>query len=117
MAFGKETMAFHEVIAKLRAKGHTVDVAGPATSDAISRIESAVGRSLPGSYRSFLLTVGGLSIYDNTVSGVWNGNDIDGGCGTVMGDTGMLRSERGLPDGFLVIRAHEDGAYCLDFNR
>jgi hypothetical protein len=96
-------MIVKDLVAKIQAKGHTVDLSGPATPDAVRRIESAIGRRLPESYHSFLLTFGGLSIYDRAVSVVWGGDDIDSGCGTVLGDTSTLKSEGCLPDGLAAL--------------
>jgi SMI1-KNR4 cell-wall len=110
-------MSIEELIASLRARGHSVDVSGPASPDALRKIELEIRHPLPASYRSFLEVQGTLSIYDNHVSGVWNGSDVDGGAGTVLWDTDVLKSDGGFPDGFIVVGIHEDGAHCLDFNR
>ena len=113
---GRTRMSVDEFVVSLRAKGHSVDVSIPASADAIRRIELAIGCELPPSYRSFLQTYGALSIYDNHVSGVWDGSEVDGTAGTVLGDTNVLRADGALPAGFVVVGVHEDGAYCLDFN-
>jgi hypothetical protein len=103
-----------KLITKIKARGHDLWEAGPATPDAIRKIEEAIGAALPPSYVSFLLSHGSLSMYDNVVSGVTDGDRISDERGTVLGDTETLRSKGGLPAGFLVIGLHEDGGYCLD---
>ena len=102
------------LIEQVKSRGHDVWEAGPATREAISDIERAIGAALPPSYASFLLSHGSLAIYDTVVSGVIDGERISDGGGTVLGDTERLRLEGALPDGFLVIGPHEDGGYCLD---
>ena len=110
-------MSVDELIASLRTRGHNVDSSIPASPDAIHQIELAIQRALPPSYRRFLETHGALFIYDSGVSGVWDGNRVDLTGGTVLNDTTVLQSEGGLPEGLLAVGVHEDGAYCLDFNR
>jgi SMI1-KNR4 cell-wall len=105
------------LLQKIKSRGHDVWEAGPATTDAIQKIEEAIGGRLPRSYVSFLLSHGALCIYDNSVSGVTNGDRIRDGRGTALSDTETLRSQAALPAGFLVVGPHEDGACCLDLTR
>ena len=105
------------LIAQIKSRGHTIWISGPATSDAVRRTEEALGSPLPPSYVSFLRSNGAMSIYDQTVSGITDGDVFDDGCGTILGDTRTLRQDGKLPAGFVVVGPHEDGAYCLDLNR
>lgn len=106
-----------DLIGKVKARGHDLWISGPATRDAITRLEESIGTSLPPSYVSFLLSYGSISIDDNGVSGVVGGSEIDGRGGAVLSDTQVLQSVGGLPVGFLVIAPHEDGGFCIDLNR
>lgn len=105
------------LIAKVKTQGHDVWEAGAASPDAVRKIEEAVGTALPPSYVSFLLSHGSIAICDDVVSGVTGGDRIRDGRGTALSDTETLRSESGLPAGFLVIGPHEDGGYCLDLRQ
>jgi hypothetical protein len=105
------------LIIKVRSRGHDVWEAGPATPDAVRKIEEAVGTVLPPSYVSFLLSHGSITIHDTVISGVIAGDHIRDGVGTALADTETLRSAGALPAGFLVVGPHEDGGYCLDLRR
>jgi hypothetical protein len=105
------------LITKVRSRGHDIWEAGPATPDAVRKIEEALGTSLPPSYVSFLLSHGSIVIHDTVVSGVTGGDQIRDGRGTALYDTDTLRSGSALPAGFLVIGPHQDGGYCLDLGR
>ena len=105
------------LISKIKSQGCEVWESGPATLDAVRKIEEAIGTSLPPSYVSFLLSHGHISIGGCAVSGVTDGDQINDTGGTVLCDTDTLRSEGGLPANFLVVGPHEDGAYCLDLSR
>ncbi len=105
------------LIAQVKARGHTIWISGPATPDAVRKIEEVIGNRLPPSYVLFLLAYGAMSIYDQTISGVTDGDIIDDGGGTVLGDTKTFQQRAGLPAGFIPVGLHEDGAYCLDLNR
>jgi hypothetical protein len=106
-----------DLVNKVKARGHDPWISGPAAPDAVAMIEKIIGRSLPPSYVSFLLSHGSISIDDNSVSGIVDSNNIDDGRGAVLCDTIVLRSEGGLPDGFLVVGPHEVGGYCIDLDR
>ena len=106
-----------DLIGKVKARGHDLWISGPATRDAIAKIEESIGTSLPPSYVSFLLSYGSISVDDNGISGIVGGSYIDNQGGTALCDSRMLRSEGGLPEGFLVVGPHEDGGYCIDLNR
>jgi hypothetical protein len=105
------------LISIIKKRGHDVWEAGPATAEAVHKIEQTIATTLPPSYVSFLLSHGSIAIYDNVVSGVTDGGCIKGGRGTVLSDTETLRSEGHLPADFLVVGPHEDGGYCLDLRR
>ena len=105
------------LIAQVESRGHSLWISGPATPDAVRRLEETLGSRLPPSYVSFLLSRGALSIYDQTISGIMDGEIVEGVLGTVLGDTKTLQQDGRLPAGFVVVGPHEDGAYCLDLNR
>ena len=106
-----------ELLQQIRDRGHDVWEAGPAKPSAVQQLEKELAKKLPPSYKAFLLTYGAITIYDNTISGIIAGDQIRGSCGCVLNDTEVLSRDAQLPEGFLVVGPHEDGAYCLDFNR
>ena len=103
-----------QFLSLVRQRGHDVWLAGPASRDAVSTLESTFGVTLPPSLVAFLMSWGALSIYDNTVSGIIDDNPLDETCGSLYGDTLILRAESDLPGNLFVVGRHEDGAYCLD---
>lgn len=98
----------------IRAAGHQVWCAGPCSEESVRALESALGLSLPPSYRQFLLDNGAIAIYDSTISGIIDGNPTDTSGGSLYGDTLRFRREHNLPGHLLVLQPDEDAPYCLD---
>jgi hypothetical protein len=108
--------AIAEQIARYRAGGLPVVVAGPAPEAAIRELEALCGYALPESYRAFLARFGGLRIGDVYICGITDGR-TDGAPGRAWHATQVVRAQFELPPDVLVI---EWGAYdpaCLDFGR
>jgi hypothetical protein len=60
---------------------------GPASSEAISQVESALGIRFPASFRSLLLLTGGGGVRGLPISSVRSADPLAAGHGTVYGDT------------------------------
>ncbi len=87
------------------------DVSSPLE---ISLVEDSLGVGINGQFRSFLETVGGVSIFGSWVNGIPKDIPLTTSAGNVHGDTVRLR-ESGLPKKFLVIStSEEEFAVCLD---
>jgi hypothetical protein len=106
-----------ELLERVRSGGHDVWVGGPANDSAVREIEAAVGCPLPASYVWFLRVYGGIAIGDNYISGVIDGDNTSEGGGSVLFELSNFRAHEDFPTSFLPVRPHEDGAYCIDFNR
>ncbi len=96
-----------DLIERIRIHGHDIEVDVPASDAAIAACETKIGFKLPPSYVAFVKRYGSIGIYDDQVNGV----------GDLVVCTSAVREEGQLPDGFYVVCIHEDGGYCLDFNR
>jgi hypothetical protein len=94
--------------------GHPFECAGPQSEEAIRLLEEKFGVKLPHSYRDFLSRFGAASIYDSTVSGIWENNALGRGTGWLYGDTVRFRNEYDLPDHLLVIQPDSEAPYCFD---
>ncbi|HFQ5433831.1 SMI1/KNR4 family protein [Vibrio mimicus] len=97
------------------SNGHDVWVNGGSSSESISLLEHAMGLTFPMSLRNFLVSYGGLGIYDNFISGIVSEDSLELSGGGIYADTMFLREDfPDLPKSYWVIQVHEDGAYCID---
>ena len=103
-----------ELLAQVEANGHKVLSDGPQPEAALLALESKLGVRLPPSYRAFLSHYGAMAIYDCTISGIFGGEPLKQGGGSLYFDTRRFRSDWGLPSHLLVIQVNEDAPYCLD---
>ena len=105
------------LLAELEKKGFRIWIEGGASNDQLSALERALGVPMPPSYAEFLRRFGAIGIGDSSVSGIVDGNALAEEGSSVYGDTLQFRAYQEFPHGFLVIRKHEDGAFCLDSTR
>lgn len=104
------------LLVQFRALEPETYIYGPADESLIRELEAAFDRPMPPSYRSFLSRFGGISILDNSLSGIIEGK-IDEGRGWAWTDTKYAREWCQLPEHYLVVEPDEDGFKCLDFSR
>ena len=105
------------LLQQLRELGHDVWIAGPATLESVSLLQSAIGFEMPRSLKAMLATYGALGVYDDFLSGIIDNRPLTTSAGTIYGDTMLLREDPKVPREFWSICPHQDGAYCIDFNR
>jgi hypothetical protein len=108
------------VEAALQARG--VKWAGPASPEAIGRVEAALGVRFPASFRSLLLLTGGGGVRGFPISSVPSADPVALRCGTVYGDTLHYRESwvpRPLPPHLVVVQrdANDNEPFCLDTSR
>jgi hypothetical protein len=106
--------ATRDFLQKALMSGEDVWSAGGASAEQIASLEAALRVNLPESYRSFLATVGALSIGDNTISGIIDEDPLSQGGGSLFGDTSRARKEQEMPAHLLVIQPDGDAPYCID---
>jgi len=104
-----------ELISQIEATGEDFD-ASPANEDAISKLETEIGRAFPPSYRLFLKEFGSIWCADQSISGIHDNDPSDDSSGSILGDTKRFREEFKLPLHLLVVQADEDAPYCLDLS-
>ena len=103
------------LLAQMRELEPWVHVYGPAAENVISELEVVFGRTMPPSYRAFLVRFGGFSILDSAYSGIIG--KIEQGQGWAWTDTKCARERRQLPAHYPVVQPDEDGFKCRDFSR
>ncbi len=106
--------------AKLAADG--VAWSGPASAEAITGVESALGVRIPASYRTFLRLTGGGGVESFPISSVNSADPLAVQYGTVYGDTLHYREPwvpRPLPAHLVVVQrdADDNEPFCLDTSK
>ena len=96
--------------------------AGPASTEVISRVESALGVRFPNSFRTFLLLTGGGGVERFAISSIRSDDPLAIEYGTVYGDTLHYREPwvpKPLPGHLVVIQrdADDNEPFCLDTAR
>ena len=91
---------------------HDVRWHGPASEEELLAIEGRLGCRLPASFREFLRLTGGGGPQSLCVST----SAVDGGGGSVIGDTLYWREQFGLPPHLVVVQRDWDDnePFCLD---
>jgi SMI1-KNR4 cell-wall len=92
--------------------------AGPASAEAIARIESALGVRFPASFRTLLLLTGGGGVKSFPISSIDSADPVAVQYGTVYGDTLHIREPwwSPLPSHMAVVQrdADDNEPFCLD---
>jgi hypothetical protein len=112
-----------QVRRRLSAADASCDIVGPVSEAAIDAAEEALGCTFPPSYRTFLLTFGGVSlpphlgiVHDFVGVTSRRGGDSDH---DVVARTLRARAEKRLAGNLIVvgIGANQQEWFCLDVNR
>lgn len=109
---------------RLAVTDASCDINGPAPEAAIDAAEEALGCTFPPSYRTFLLTFGGISLPPHLgivhdFIGVPKGSDAKDESRDVVRRTLRARAEKRFGGNLIVvgIGANQQEWFCLDVNR
>ena len=106
-------LRIEKLINAARASGTEVWVSGPATPEEVELLERRLGVAFPESYRSFLRTVGAISVHEAQVTGIIENNPLSLEGSSLFGETKRSQTEQGLPSGLLVVQPDLEAPYCL----
>jgi antitoxin YobK len=107
--------SFDDFAEVTRQAGYEIFWLGPASSAAVSDLESLVEMQLPQPFARFLREYGGGDVVGAEVSGIEANDGKKDGGGTVWGDTKLCRTLYNLPKDLAVIYFHDDEVcWCID---
>jgi hypothetical protein len=101
-----------DVLDRVRKNGWSVHIGGPVGQQEIAEFELAVGHALPPSFRRFIEQYGTLEVRDDVVVGISTESGE-----SALTETESIREWMPVPAWILIVSAHEDGGYAIDFSR
>ena len=100
---------FDELIRRVNDAGRHLAFYGPQIEEQIQQLETAFGVPLPPSYRNFLLRYGGGGeVGRSPIAGIYDGQPLLEGGGSLYGETMLARQEFQLPESLLVVFRDDD---------
>ena len=98
---------------------HEIKYAGPQTVEAIRKVETALGVTLPASYRQFLLRHGAGGVVGADIAGILGEDPLAELSGQTYFETMRCRGEAALPLNAVVIRHDKQRlhTWCLDLSQ